>query len=105
MYVPTKFQMQTADEIATFVKRFDEVALVWSDLLTIDYFYHHHRADYDGGISFIDRLNKKIGQFHPNWDIEGLKRIIRLSDNPQGVYVDIIKYLLEDPYDIFYYGI
>jgi hypothetical protein len=105
MYVPTKYQMDSADEVAAFIKRFDEVTPIWSDLLTIDYFYNHHCANYDGGLSFIDRLNKKIGHFHPNWDIEGLKRIIRGSSNPEHIYVDIIKYLLEDPHDVFYYGI
>jgi hypothetical protein len=105
MYVPTKYQMHNADEVATFIKRFEKVAPVWSDLLTIDYFYNHHSADYDGGLSFIDRLNKKIGHLHPNWDITGLKRIIRRSDSPQCIYVDIIKYLLDDRQDVFYYGI
>jgi len=97
--------MHSADEVAAFFKKFNEVTPVWSDLITLDYFYHNHCADYDGGLSFIDRLNKKIGQFHPNWDIEGFKHIIRQSDNPRQIYVDIIKYLLDDPHDVVYYGI
>lgn len=105
MYVPTKYQMNNADEVAAFIKKFDENIPIWSDLLIIDYFYYNHSSDYEGGISFIDRLNKKLGHFHSNWDIEGLKKIIRQSDNPEAVYVGIIKYMLEDPHDVFYYGI
>lgn len=105
MYVPTNYQLHSADDVAAFVKTFDKVIPVWSDLITLDYFYNNHSTDYDGGLSFIDRLNKKIGQFHPNWDIDGFKKIVRISSNPQSTYVDIIKYMLEDPHDVFYYGI
>jgi hypothetical protein len=50
-------------------------------------------------------LYKKLGLFHPEWDIEGLKKIVRNSKKPISVYEDIVKHLLDDPYDIFYYGI
>jgi hypothetical protein len=97
--------MSSVDEVGAFIKTLDSVTPIWSDLLTIDYFYYNHCANYDGGLSFIDRLNKKIGHLHPNWDITGLKKIIMQSGNPQEIYVDIIKYLLDDPHDVFYYGI
>ncbi len=105
MYVADKFKLNIADEMSIFVKKFDQVNPVWSDILTIDYFYHNHMPNYDGGLSFFDRLDKKIGRFHENWDIEGFKRIIRGSNNPVSVYEDIVKYMLEDPNDINYYGV
>jgi len=105
MYVPTNLRMNTANEIELFVSSLNERKPVWSDLLTIDYFYNHHMKDYDGGLSFLDRLFKKLGQFHPEWNINDLKNGIRNSNNPVVVYTDIIRYMLEDPHDILYYGI
>lgn len=104
MYVANKFQAYKANEIEVFIQRFNESALTWSDVLTLDYFYYHHTADYDGGLSFFDRLDKKLGRFHTNWDIKGFKKIVRNSDNPVGVYEDIVKYLLDNQNEINYYG-
>ena len=105
MYVANKFKVNTSDEMAIFLSTFDQANVKWSDLLTIDYFYNHHLDDYDGGLSFIDRIYNKLGKFHPDWNIEDLKRCIVVSKYPTAVYEDIIKLLLEDPRDVLYYGV
>lgn len=105
MYVPSKYQMDSANEVDAFIKTFDQVTPVWSDILTIDYFYHHHYANYDGGLSFLDRIYAKLGQFHPEWNVVDLKKCITTSNDPVVVYEDIVKFMLEDPRDVMYYGI
>jgi len=105
MYVSINYRMNKSNEIGMFVSTLNEKTPTWSDLLTIDYFYHHHMENYDGGLSFLDRLFDKLGQFHPEWNIEDLKNAIRNSNNPVLVYTDIIHYMLEDPRDVTYYGI
>jgi hypothetical protein len=97
--------MNSANEVSMFVSNFETTHPLWSDLITIDYFYHHHMKDYDGGLSFLDRIYKKLGQFHSEWNITDLKNSIRNAKNPVSVYSDIIQYLLSDPHDIAYYGI
>jgi len=105
MYVSKQYRKNTNDEIIDLVISTDKDNLKWYDILMIDYFYHNHEDNYDGGLSFFDRLYKKLGLFHPEWDIEGLKKIVRNSKKPISVYEDIVKHLLDDPHDIFYYGI
>jgi hypothetical protein len=105
MYVSNNFKINTADEMDEFIKKFDQANPTWSDLLTIDYFYHHHMSDYDGGLSFIDRINTKIGHFHPEWNIADLKNCIKISNDPVSVYSNIIQFMFLELSDILYYGI
>jgi hypothetical protein len=105
MYVPTNYQINNANEIEVFVSNLNERHPTWSDLITIDYFYHHHMPDYDGGLSFLDRINKKLGEFHPEWNIADLKNGIRHAQYPVSVYADIIAYMLASQLDIHAYGI
>jgi len=105
MYVSPKFRINTSDQINAFISSLNETQATWSDLITIDYFYNNHMPDYDYGLSFLDRIHKKIGQFHPEWNIDDLKNSIRYARNPVGVYSDIIQYMFNDPRDVLYYGI
>jgi hypothetical protein len=105
MNVANQYKVYTADEMAKFVKTFDQSNPKWSDLLTIDYFYHHHEADYDFGLSFIDRIYKKLGQFHPEWDVIELKNNVIYSNTPVVAYSCVINFMLQDPRDVLYYGI
>jgi hypothetical protein len=91
--------------MSIFINTFNQVAPMWSDLLTIDHFYYHHETNYDGGLSFIDRINKKLGRFHPEWDITSMKNSIVSSKYPQNMYVNTILFMLSDPKDVLYYGI
>ena len=105
MYVAKEFKVYTGKEMDEFISKLDVDNLKWNELLSLDYFFHFQDLDYDGGLSFFDRLKEKLGQFHPDWDIDGLKRIVRNSNTPIVIYEDIVKHLLNDPFDIFYYGI
>ena len=105
MYVPKKFQMKSSQDIFNMVSKFNKDDPTWYELLMIDYFYYHHQPNYDGGLSFLDRLNKKIGHLHPDWNIEDLKIIIETANNPSAMYVDVIEYMINDPNDIKLYGI
>lgn len=104
-YVSISYQVNKSDVHAMLNQLGDNFKATWCHLLMIDYAYHNLDDDYDGGLSFFDRLNKKIGRFNENWDIEGFKTIVRNSNNPVDVYEDIVKYLLEDQSNIDYYGI
>ena len=105
MYVPSKFQIQSANEMAEFVKTFDESKPIWSDLLALDYFYNHHMPEYDGGLSFIDRLIKKLGFGHKYWNAEHIKSVINESEDKVATYLEIIEEMLENEQDVACYGI
>ena len=105
MFIHDSYKIHNSNDMSEFIKSFDVYKPTWSDLLTIDYFYYHHESTYDNGLSFIDRLNKKLGTFHPEWDIPAMKKYILESSNPSSVYVRTIQYMLSDSKDIVYYGI
>jgi hypothetical protein len=93
-YVPNNFKIYRDDNDPT-----------WETLLMVDYMFHHQDNDYDDGLSFLDRLNHKIGRFHPEWNIEEYKDRIRNSNDPVAKYVHIVSNMLSDPTDVFYYGV
>lgn len=66
-------------------------------LLMIDYAYHHTDENYDGGLSFLDRLYKKIILYYNiQWVLPNLKDTIRDAANPKKAFVDILNEILED---------
>ena len=73
----------------------------WQHLVTLDYIHHHNDADYDGGLSFLDRINKKLGHRHSDWDIPSFKDDIRKESL---YYEDVIMFMFESQEDIDYYG-
>ena len=77
----------------------------WKHLLMADYVYHHQDADYDGGLSFLDRLNKKLGHRHSDWDIDAFKDWIMSHDNIESAYQRIVMEMLENHDDVMYYGL
>jgi hypothetical protein len=76
----------------------------WTHLLMVDYYYHHQENDYDEGLSFLDRLNHKLGRFH-NWDVNEMKVRIKNSENPVDEYLLAVSEMLADARDVFYYGV
>jgi hypothetical protein len=75
-------------------------------LIKIDHHHNRHSRDsYDGGLSFIDRINAKIGRFNPEWDIEAMKHQIRSSPYPQLEYVAVITQMFAKKGMIAYYGL
>lgn len=77
--------------------------VTWVDLIMIDYVYHHEDANYQGGLSFLDRIYKKLGKFHKNdWPpIDYVKKTIGDSID----YGNWVNHLLKDPSDVLYYGV
>lgn len=79
----------------------DDGVVKWQHLVTLDYIHHHNDADYDGGLSFLDRINKKLGHRHSDWDIPSFKDDIRKESL---YYEDVIMFMFESQEDIDYYG-
>ena len=106
MYVPHEFKI-TEDALTQMVTQINEPEdITWKTLLMADYVYHHQDTDYDGGLSFLDRLSRKLGFRHHNeWNIQEFKDWVRTHENPQNAFVRIIDEMLEDPKDIDYYGL
>jgi hypothetical protein len=105
MYVPEDLRLsiqQVGDKIANMeegefihAKRFIE----------IDYAYHSQDANYDGGLSFIDRIFDKIGHFHPHWNMIEMKQDIMTADDRENAYVDRIIAMFDRPGMKEYYGL
>ena len=101
MYVPSYYRL-SIDSVNEMISGWgDNHQTTWYDLMAIDYAYHHKDADYDGGLSFIDRIHKKIGTRHPFWNLADLKnRAASLEE-----YHRIISALFTEQRDIDYYGV
>lgn len=104
MYVAKKYRVYTAQEMDEFVSMLNEINPTWRDLLIIDYFYYNHMGDYDGGLSFFDRIHAKVGRFHPEWNITEFKEIVKNSHDKEKAYIQILQRMFSDPIDIEYYG-
>jgi len=99
-YVPDMFKVTMEQLNERLIVAGDEVK--WMDLLMIDYVYHHQDPNYDNGLSFLDRLYKKLSEFHPNWEpLHELKDSIYDSID----YTNVIKNILRKPDDVLYYGV
>ena len=61
-------------------------------LIMIDYVFHHEDEDYDGGLSFFDRLHAKLSRFYTLfWEPESLKKTIHSEE----VYVAVVHSILD----------
>lgn len=103
-YVPINFKV-TDVQLNNILNQLGENDPTWETLLMVDYVYHHQENDYEDGLSFLDRLNDKLGEFHPNWNVEGWKQDIRNSETPVILYLETIQNMLSDPEDVFWYGV
>lgn len=108
MYIPIEYRVaeqQMQEEVRDLEAQNYEFEDVPIDLLIkIDWVYHHHENNYDGGLSFLDRLNNKIGQFL-NVNIDNLKLQIRSANDPQNEYRNVVHNLLRNREDRMYYGL
>ena len=103
-YIPNNYKV-TNDQFDQIYNNLGENDATWETLIMADYVCHHNDEDYDDGLTFFDRLQKKIGQFHEDWNIQIFKSMIRQSENPALEYVMIVKNMLADPSDVAYYGV
>jgi len=104
MYIPQLWHFQQND-VAEMLQGLHENDVSFEELIKIDHAFHHADPLYDGGLSFIDRINDKIGRFHPNWNIENIKQYIRDSEKPSLEYILVISAMFSRPGMIAYYGV
>jgi len=106
-YVAPIYRINNVDA-NNMIHGFDEHTLItWEHLLMIDHAYHCDDDDYCGGLSFINRIIKKIGFRHPDWDAGELRDYIESvhPENKVDAYTEIIKDMLQLYVDIEYYGL
>jgi hypothetical protein len=105
MYVPQELQIFCEEKLNHKITNTPEVKVSPLLLIEIDHFYHMHLSNYEGGLSFIDRINAKIGRFYPDWKIEKMKDRIHASPTPQLEYVAVISEMFSGKGMIAYYGV
>lgn len=86
---------KTKEEVTTLLNTMEDVDISPEVLLMIDYAFHNTDANYDHGLSFLDRLHWKLSMYFPiQWNVENLKTTIRNADNPSGMFVEILNEIL-----------
>jgi hypothetical protein len=105
MYVAEEYRKTQAELDELLEKMQDEYELTPEVLLMIDYVYHNEDDNYEGGLSFLDRLHKKLSlYFSINWDVTNIKNMIRQSEHPEAAFIYILNELL-NPEMISCYGV
>jgi len=105
MYVPQELQVFCIEKLEHEITNTPEEKVSPLLLIKIDHFYNMHLDTYDGGLSFLDRINAKIGRFYPDWKIENMKDRIHSSSNPQLEYVGMISQMFAGKGMLAYYGL
>ena len=60
-------------------------------IMKVDYVFYGEDADYDGGLSFLDRLYKKLNWYYNlSWDLDAIKAQIRGSSYPPEDYYNFL---------------
>lgn len=72
-------------------------------LLGVYYAYHHRDNNFDGGLSFLDELYKKLHRrFNLNWNVEHMKQEIRTSTNPPIAFLDMLRNQVTSQMVVYY---
>jgi len=88
---------KTKEEIDDMLKNMQDVDITPEILLMIDFAYHNTDRNYDYGLSFLDRLHRKLSMYFPiQWNVPNLKKMIRESNNPCGTFIDILNEILTE---------
>lgn len=86
---------KTKAEVFDMLKNIEEADVLPETLLTIDYAFHNTDENYDDGLSFLDRLHRKLSKFYPiQWNLENMKNTVRNSNNPATTFVDMLNEIL-----------
>jgi len=105
MYISEEYRKTQAEVDEILDNMNDEYEITPEVLLMIDYVYHNEDENYDGGLSFLDRLHKKLSlYFQINWDTKSLKNMIKTAEHPGAAFVYILNELLK-PDMISCYGV
>jgi hypothetical protein len=76
-----------------------------SVIVQIYHVYHNQDDDYEGGLGFLNRLHHKLSMyFDIQWDLDGIKSIIRESSKPEEEFYGILHQMLT-PEMIAVYGV
>jgi len=73
--------------------------------IEVDYAFHKDDQDYDGGLSFIDRIFAKLSIFNPHWNVTEIKQSIITADDRENAYVDQIIGMFDKHGMKEYYGL
>jgi hypothetical protein len=103
MYVSQEFRVSN-DVLADRIQQLGEDDPSVDILLMVDFVFHHQDDDYDGGLSFLDRIYTKLRQFHPDWNVAVMKETIRTANDPVTEYLYVIDTMLGNADDRFCYG-
>lgn len=105
-YVPAQYKVSKERFNEIYNNAVDPSSVTWETLLMADYVYHHQDDDYNDGLSFLRRLEKKLGKFHPEWDVDGwCATVDACKYDSAEQFILIVKEMLEDPSDVAYYGL
>ena len=98
MMIPNKYCSKTSEELDDYVSYYVQDAFHWEVFLMIDYNNHHKDNDYDGGLSFINRIYDKLGWYHTEWNVEEIRNSIKTKKD----YISAISDMLGDEESCMY---
>jgi hypothetical protein len=105
MYIKENHRItrEQLDEVLNSLEVDGDVPL--SVIVQIYHVYHNQDEDYEGGLGFLNRLHHKLSMyFDIQWDLDGIKSILRESGKPEDEYYDILHQMLT-PEMIAVYGV
>lgn len=74
-------------------------------LVQVYHVYHKQDDDFEGGLGFLNRLHHKLSMyFDIEWDLDGIKSILRESNKPEEEFYEILHQMLT-PEMIACYGV
>ena len=96
----------TREELNVVLAGLDEYDNVPLNVLVMIYnIYHNQDDDFEDGLGFLNRLHHKLSMyFDIQWDLDGIKSILRQSTKPEDEYYDILNQMLT-PDMITVYGV
>jgi hypothetical protein len=103
-YIPENLRVTNEDEIRDLINTANNRVSDLRAMIAIDYFYHRQENNYDGGLSMLDRVGRKLRHIYPNLDIQEMKDRVRNANNEQDMFVTVINEIFRDDADIGYYG-
>ena len=88
---------KTKTDIKRMMEYIHNMEITVETLLMIDHAFHNEDSDYEDGLSFLNRLHKKLSNFFEiTWDVDYLKKIIKESENPSQTFVEVLKEILTE---------
>ena len=96
LLVPEQYR-KTREEIDNMLSYMHNIEITPEILLMIDYAYHHEDENYGDGLSFLDRLYKKLSKyFELNWPLDTMKNTIRNAPNPPAAFEHMLYIMLDE---------